>query len=154
MFVEKINAAGGVNGRKIELIVKDTGGSPEKAVSLAKQLIEEEKVLAIIGPSTSGETMADQEPLPGEQDDPGLLRRRGDHRQSRGQLRLQDPPEGQPGRRWIFKTMKDMGITKIGVITSNDGFGKAGKDQLEKLAPANGIDDRRSTRSTTRRPPT
>ena len=32
--------------------------------------------------------------------------------------------------------MKDKGITKIGVITSNDGFGMAGKAQLEKLAPA------------------
>ena len=57
MFVDKVNAAGGINGRKIELVVKDSGGSPEKAVSFAKQLIEEEKVLAIIGPSTSGETM-------------------------------------------------------------------------------------------------
>ena len=57
MLVEKINASGGVNGQKLELVVKDTGGSPEKAVSFAKQLIEEDKVLAIVGPSTSGETM-------------------------------------------------------------------------------------------------
>ena len=57
MLVEKINAAGGINGQKLALVVKDTAGSPEKAVSFAKQLIEEEKVLAIIGPSTSGETM-------------------------------------------------------------------------------------------------
>jgi len=57
MFVGKINASGGVLGQKLELIIKDSGGSPEKAVSFAKQLIEEDKVLAIIGPSTSGETM-------------------------------------------------------------------------------------------------
>lgn len=57
MLLEKLNASGGINGRKLELVVKDTGGSPEKAVSFARQLIEEEKVLAIIGPSTSGETM-------------------------------------------------------------------------------------------------
>ena len=57
MLIEKLNAAGGVNGRKVQLIVKDTGASPEKAVSFARQLIDEEKVLAIIGPSTSGETM-------------------------------------------------------------------------------------------------
>jgi len=58
MLVEETNAKGGVNGSKVELIIKDSGGSPEKAVSFAKQLIEEEKVFAIIGPSTSGETMA------------------------------------------------------------------------------------------------
>ena len=57
MLVDKINASGGVLGQKLELIIKDSGGSPEKAVSFAKQLIEEDKVLAIIGPSTSGETM-------------------------------------------------------------------------------------------------
>ncbi|MCK5070296.1 MAG: ABC transporter substrate-binding protein, partial [Desulfocapsa sp.] len=57
MMVEEINANGGVNGNKIELIIKDSAASPEKAISFAKQLIEEDKVLAIIGPSTSGETM-------------------------------------------------------------------------------------------------
>ncbi len=39
----------------------------------------------------------------------------------------------------IFQQMKKMGITKIGVLSSNTGFGKAGKEQLEKLAPENGI---------------
>ena len=51
MVVDKINSTGGVNGTKITLIIKDSGGSPEKALSFAKQLIEEEKVIAIIGPS-------------------------------------------------------------------------------------------------------
>ena len=44
MLVEEVNAKGGINGNKIELIVKDTAGNPEKAISFAKQLIEEEKV--------------------------------------------------------------------------------------------------------------
>src|SRR6266545_6487335 len=51
MLVEELNAKGGMGGRKIQLIVKDTGASPEKAVSFAKQLIDEEQVFAIIGPS-------------------------------------------------------------------------------------------------------
>ena len=58
MAVARINREGGINGEQIELIVKDSAGSPEKAVSFAKQLIEEERVVAIIGPSTSGESMA------------------------------------------------------------------------------------------------
>ena len=45
-------------GRKVELIVKDSGASSEKAISFAKQLIEEHEVCAIIGPTTSGESMA------------------------------------------------------------------------------------------------
>jgi branched-chain amino acid transport system substrate-binding protein len=39
----------------------------------------------------------------------------------------------------IFQQMKSMGIARIGVLTSNTGFGKAGKEQLEKLAPEHGI---------------
>ena len=58
MLVDETNARGGIKGKKVELIIKDSGASPEKAISFAKQLIEEEKVFAIIGPTTSGETMA------------------------------------------------------------------------------------------------
>jgi hypothetical protein len=57
MMVAKINKEGGIKGKKIELILKNSDSSPEKAFSLAKQLIEGDKVMAIIGPSTSGETM-------------------------------------------------------------------------------------------------
>src|SRR5208337_5446537 len=51
MLVADINAEGGINGNKIELVIKDSGASPEKAISFAKQLIDEDKVFAIIGPS-------------------------------------------------------------------------------------------------------
>ena len=58
MLVEQANARGGVAGHPVRLVVKDTGSQPEKAVALARQLVDEEKVFAIIGPSTTGETMA------------------------------------------------------------------------------------------------
>jgi len=58
MLVAALNAQGGADGRSVELVLKDSGGSPEKAISFARQLIEEQKVLAIIGPSTSGESIA------------------------------------------------------------------------------------------------
>ena len=57
MMVEELNAAGGVAGRKIQLVLKDSQASADKAFSFAKQLIDEEAVLAIIGPTTSGESM-------------------------------------------------------------------------------------------------
>ena len=88
MVVEKINKAGGINGDTIELIVKDSAGSSEKAVSFAKQLIEEDKVVAIIGPSTSGESMAVKKIAEDGKTTAHFLRcRRGDRR-SGGPLRL------------------------------------------------------------------
>ncbi|BAO90038.1 ABC transporter substrate-binding protein [Caballeronia cordobensis] len=56
--VEQINAAGGIDGRKIELITRDTAGDPTKAVNYANQLIFSEKVAFVIGPVNSGESLA------------------------------------------------------------------------------------------------
>jgi branched-chain amino acid transport system substrate-binding protein len=56
--VDEINASGGVNGRKLELVTRDTSGEPTKAVNLAKQLAFVDKVDFIIGPVNSGESLA------------------------------------------------------------------------------------------------
>ena len=58
MVVDEINKAGGVKGHKLELIVYDTAGDATKAVSLATKLIKDDKVAVILGPSTTGESMA------------------------------------------------------------------------------------------------
>jgi len=139
MAVEELNAKGGLAGRPVQLIVKDTGGSPEKAVSFARQLIDEEQVFAIIGPATSGETMQVK----------ALA-------EASGTLLLSTAAAEvivNPVARWVFKTaqkdshaatmifqeLRRRGLTKVAVLTSNTGFGKAGKEQLERLAPEHGL---------------
>ena len=139
MFVEKINQAGGVNGHKIQLIVKDSGSKPENAISLAKQLIEEEKVLAIIGPSTSGETMAIKNIC---QEGKTILlscAAAEDIVNPVASYVFKTPQKDSDAVRRIFQVMKEKGITKIGVITSNDGFGVAGGKQLANLATLAGV---------------
>src|ERR1039458_293437 len=56
--VDAINATGGVKGRKIEIIVRDTQGDPTKAVNATQELISQVKVHAIWGPLNSGEALA------------------------------------------------------------------------------------------------
>ncbi len=56
--VEEINAAGGINGRKIELITRDTAGDPNKAATFAQQLVHADKAQIILGPVNSGESLA------------------------------------------------------------------------------------------------
>jgi branched-chain amino acid transport system substrate-binding protein len=139
MLVEKINKEGGVNGQKIELIVKDSGSKPENAISLAKQLIEEDKVLAIIGPSTSGETMAIKNIC---QESKTILlscAAAEDIVNPVASYVFKTPQKDSDAVRRIFQVMKAKGITKIGVITSNDGFGIAGGKQLANLANLAGI---------------
>jgi branched-chain amino acid transport system substrate-binding protein len=139
MLVEAINAKGGVQGQKLELIVKDSGASPEKAVSFAKQLIEEEKVLAIIGPSTSGETMKIKNIC--EEAGTLLISCAAAEAIVNPVARhvFKTPQKDSDAVRKIFQQMQKMKISKIAVTSSNTGFGKAGKEQLEKIAPEFGI---------------
>lgn len=140
MLVDKINAQGGVNGHKIELIIKDTAGSPEKAVSFTKQLIEEDKVLAIIGPSTSGETMQIKNLC--EENKTILLSCAAAEVivNPVAKYVFKSPQKDSQAITWIFRSMKEKGISKIAVLSSNDGFGNAGKKQLEDMAKADGIE--------------
>jgi branched-chain amino acid transport system substrate-binding protein len=139
MLTEELNAKGGIGGKKIELIIKDSQASPEKAISFAKQLIEEEKVFAIIGPSTSGETMAIKNLA--EESKTLLLSCAAAEVIVKPVAKyvFKTPQMDRDAVIRIFEQMKKMKIAKIGVLSSNTGFGKAGKEQIEKLAPEHGI---------------
>lgn len=139
MLVDDANGAGGIAGRKVELVIKDSQGSAEKAISFAKQLVEEERVLAIIGPTTSGESMK--------------LKGYADENQTIMISCAAAETIVNPVAKWVFKvpqmdsfaarmiyaTMKRMGISRIGVVASNTGFGQGGKAQLDKYASEYGI---------------
>ncbi len=58
LAVQEINAAGGIDGRQIELIVRDTQSEPTKAVNGAAELIHAQKVSVVLGPVNSGELLA------------------------------------------------------------------------------------------------
>jgi len=139
MFVEKVNQAGGVQGHKIEMLVRDSGGKAENAISLAKQLIDEDKVLAIVGPSTSGETMQIKNIC---QEGKTILLSCAAAETIVNPIAsyvFKTPQKDSDAARRIFQTMKDLTITKVGVVTSNDGFGNAGAKQLADLAPEYGM---------------
>ena len=58
LAVDEINKAGGILGRPIELLTRDTAGDPTKAVNFAQQLAFSDKVHFVIGPVNSGEGLA------------------------------------------------------------------------------------------------
>jgi branched-chain amino acid transport system substrate-binding protein len=58
MAVDEVNKAGGINGRQVKLIVEDEKDSPAAAVSAVQKLVNVDKVVAIVGPMTSGAMMA------------------------------------------------------------------------------------------------
>jgi branched-chain amino acid transport system substrate-binding protein len=139
MVVDDINKNGGINGQQVELIVKDSAGNAESALSFAKQLIEEENVVAIIGPTTSGETMAIKDLC--ESSKVPLISCAAAETIVNPQAHyvFKTPQKDSDVVKWIFNSMKEKKITKIGVLASLSGFGKGGLAQLEKYAQESGI---------------
>lgn len=141
MLAEQINRAGGINGRPIEVIIEDSKSDETQAVLAAKKLIEKDKVLAIIGPTTTGESMA-LIPIVTKAQTPMISVAAG--------AGITQPVRE---RYWIFKTaqydtsaveaiytyMKKKGISKIGIMTITTGFGDSGRKALLELAPKFGI---------------
>jgi len=139
MYVDKINADGGVLGKKLELIVYDSGGSPKKAVPFAKRLINDDKVDIILAGSTTGATMA---VIP-------VVQKAGIPFISFGGAGVII----NPVKKWVFKTphtdtlavqkiftdMKARGISKIGLLSGSGGFDKSCRKNVQKLAPGAGI---------------
>ncbi|WP_158816702.1 ABC transporter substrate-binding protein [Methylocapsa sp. S129] len=135
MYVEKINAAGGVAGKKIELVIYDDGGDANKARTFATRLIEDDKVVAMVGGSTTGTTMA-MIPVFEDAQVPFIS--------LAGAIDVIDPV-----RKYVFKTphtdkmacekifenLKQRNLTKIAMISGTDGFGASMRAQCVKVAP-------------------
>lgn len=58
LALEEINAAGGVKGKKVELVIEDDGSDPQRAVKAFEKLASTDKVVAIIGPTSADATRA------------------------------------------------------------------------------------------------
>ncbi len=139
IYVDSINANGGINGHPIELIYYDTGGKAQDAVGFVKRLIKNDHIDLIVGGTTSGDTLAvipevEKEGIP--------------------LISLASAVDiVEPVKKWVFKVahsdrmaaakifedLRKRKLTKVALITGDGGFDKSGRDQLLKLAPQYGI---------------
>ena len=140
MYIDEINAKGGVIGRQIELGHYDDGGNPKKSVGFAKRLIQKDKVDVIVGGSTSGSTLAVM-PLVDQAQIPFIS--------LAGSVKIINPVQY-----WTFKMphtdsmaaakiygdMQRRGISRIALISGSGGFGKSGRAQSLQLARQYGIE--------------
>jgi branched-chain amino acid transport system substrate-binding protein len=140
LYVERLNAAGGVLGRRLELVAYDSGGDAEKARTFAKRLIEQDRVDLIVGGSTTGETMA-VVPLVEAAGVPFIS--------LAGAVVIVEPV-----KKWVFKTphtdrmacdkvfvdMKARGVSKAALISGSGGFDKSMRAQCLGVAKNHGIE--------------
>jgi branched-chain amino acid transport system substrate-binding protein len=140
MFVEDLNANGGLLGRQVELIHYDTKGKAEEAGTFVKRLIAQDKVDIIVGGSTSGNTMSVIK-LIGKAEIPFISLA------GAGVII-------NPVKKWVFKTphtdrgavekifidMKSRGLSKVGMLSGSGGFGKSCQKNANALASGAGIE--------------
>ncbi len=139
MVVDQINKEGGINGRPLELITGDTEGDPTKALMVAKRLVENEKVVALIGPTRTGTGMAIKSYIESHHI-PTVMTVGGDPVIAGGKFgpyrwTFKSPQRSSIAVRKIYEYLQKNKITKIALLTASDGFGKDGLRWLEKFAP-------------------
>jgi branched-chain amino acid transport system substrate-binding protein len=136
---DRINKAGGVNGRPIEVIIEDDATDEAKAVAAASKLIEQDNVVAIIGATGTGQTMAirgniDRAKIPDVSLAGGTV-----VTNPMDPLVFATPWSNTIVVPFTLNYMKSQGITKIGLISDSGGFGKDGKAVVAAMAPKAGM---------------
>jgi branched-chain amino acid transport system substrate-binding protein len=139
LYVKKVNDAGGLLGRRIELVSYDDASEPARSSSLTKRLIESDKVDLIIGGTVTPTAMATI-PLVERAEIPYIS--------VGGGLPIVDPV-----KKWVFKTphtdrqvaqrilqdMKTKGYTKVGLLSETSGFGQSGRKEIMDHAANYGV---------------
>jgi len=139
MLEEDLNKAGGLLGRKVEVVVYDDETDATKAVTAVDRLIKRDRVAAVVGPSTTGSTLAII---------PKVEEARIPLVSCAAAKRIVDPV-----KKWVFKTPQNdelavkkiysyaqkAGITKLALVTASDAFGAAGREELKALAGQYGL---------------
>ncbi len=140
LYVERLNASGGVLGRKLQLVAYDDGGDAEKARTFAKRLLEQDKVDVIVGGSTTGATMA-AVPLVEQAGVPFIS--------LAGAVVIVEPV-----KKWVFKTphtdrmacekifvdLQSRKMSKVALISGSGGFDKSMRGECMKVAGKYGVE--------------
>lgn len=133
MVEDQINKAGGILGRKVEIIVYDDETDVTKSLAAYDRLIKRDKVVAVVGPSTSGSALA---VVP---------------RAEQAEIPLVVTASAKkivfPVKKWIFKVpqsdeqavkailkhARSEGVTKIAVISASEAGGAGGREEIQRL---------------------
>ena len=138
---QEANAAGGVHGRKLDLVSYNDGYQPEMAIANTKRLIEEDQVFALIGEVGTPTSKAVQ-PITTEQGVPFIG-------PFTGANFLRDPSltnvvnvrasYRQETETWIEHLTTDLGFSRIAILYQDDLFGCTGLEEVTKALEKRGL---------------
>lgn len=142
LAIEEVNANGGVLGKKLQLFSEDDASQPSQSASAAMKLINQDKVVAIVGAHNSPCTLAVMEVI------------------SKQGIPIITPGSSSPkvtsvNNEWVARSFpsdsiqasslvkyagEKMGVKRIGLIYVNDDFGKGGFEAIKNAAAENGME--------------
>lgn len=143
MTLKEINDKGGILGRPVKMVVYDTESDPNVALRMARELVEKDDVLAIIGPTSTGSGMAIKK-YTEEQGIPTIMTVGGDPIIAGGKFgpykwTFKVPQRSSVAVRKIYQYLQSKGVSSVALLTATDGFGQDGLRHLKSLAGEYGM---------------
>lgn len=137
----EVNKKGGVSGRKLKLISRDDGYEPDKSIAATKQLIEQDKVFALIGPVGTPTSAATQPiataagvPFIGPFTGASFLRNPKLTNVINVRASYNEETEA-----WVSHLTQDLNIKKIAIFYQDDAFGRAGLSGFKAAMQKRGL---------------
>jgi len=139
LYVNRINQAGGINGRPIQLVVYDDGGDANRARTFATRLVEDDRVVAMVGGTTTGTTMA-MRPVFEDARIPFISLAGGiEIVDPVSPFTFKTPHTDRMACEKIFQDIRARNLTRVGLISGTDGFGQSMRAQCQRVAGPAGI---------------
>ena len=139
--VEKINASGGINSRKIELLTEDVGSTPQGSVQAALKLIQRDQVDVLVQGGTSGHTLAtipvaDEHKIAmANMSTAEGITKTG----SKWTFRVARVPNSVLDRKFAQYVAKETGLKRVAALYGNDEMGRDAANIFVKALEAQGL---------------
>lgn len=142
LLEEKINAAGGIDGVPVKVILADDESSQEKATQEMNRLINDENVLVVLGSSGTGESMA-MKGIAMQNEVPMIAAAAASQLvvpASESKWVFKSPQSDTLAVERVYAYLNSAGMSKVGVLSDSNAFGSSGLEQLELKADEYGIE--------------
>jgi branched-chain amino acid transport system substrate-binding protein len=140
LAVKQINQAGGIKGKKINFIMQDSQSSNPGALAALNKLVEQDKVLVIVGPVKSTQILAISDAVKGFRVPMAIggtnysLTRKGNPWLFRCR-----PDDSIAAAGMVKYVKEDMKVSKVGILHDTDAFGTGGADLVEQGCKENSL---------------
>ena len=145
LAVDEINAAGGVLGRKIELVERDDEAKNERGVQIAQELVNKEKVVAVVGFINTGVALASERfyedakiPVMNNVATGSVLTHQFD-KQPDNYIFRNSANDSIQAPMIVEEAVVRRGYKKVAILADSTNYGQLGRADLEAALAAKGI---------------